>query len=192
MAVHDMNQPYMIYEGPLPPHLTRPPQKAEEDEEYLDPLEDAPAGISGLATLLAVFLALAVGVGLGVWLTPILRPAPIATVASLTNAPPPNLITPATELGVPPPQIEAAPPLGANARPPALPMAESAPAAQPLPKTAPIAKPPAVRVAKSRWAARPVAHKTAHKKYKPHPPNDLALAYAQRSAAMSGLEDPPH
>jgi hypothetical protein len=191
MAVHDMNQPYMIYEGPLPPHLTRPPQKAEENEEYLDTLEDAPAGISGLATLLAVFLALAVGVGLGVWLTPILRPAPIATAASLTNAPPPNLITPSTDLGVPPSQIEASPPLGANARP-ALPLAGSTPAAEPAPKTAPIAKPARIRVAKSRSAARPVAHKTAHEKYKPHPPNDLARAYAQRSAAMSGLEDPPH
>ncbi|HEY2359008.1 MAG TPA: hypothetical protein VGH86_16275 [Phenylobacterium sp.] len=187
MAVHDMNKPYMIYEGPLPPHLARPqPKVEEEDEEFLDAL-DAPGGISGFATLLAVLLALGVGIAIGVWLTPILRPAPIAALTS-TTSPPPALIMPPTELTTPSARIEATPP--PEPALPALSLSKPEPPPAVKAKVAPSPKPAAIRLAKAAPKARPPAHAVVHPTPKP---NDLALAYAQGSAHLRGtIEDPPH
>ena len=150
MSVRDNNQPYMVYEGPLPrrPALPEPlaADIAPDDEDRID----AGSRVRGFAVGLVVVGALAMGVAIGLWAAPNLRgtggapqpeQAPLAlSLTQPTEAP----LRDAIEL--PAPTIE--------------PAQEAPPKAEPVKaKSVKVsAKPPRARQAPQR--ARQVAHNT--------------------------------
>ncbi len=118
MTAYDLDQPRMIYMGPLPPHLLRPEEPVEAHEDAPHDPADEPLRVPMVGTAVAAGVALAVGVAIGAFVpallhaghgrpamaTPSLRPAIVAKAeipqVAPEPAPEPSAVAPAP---VPPP-----------------------------------------------------------------------------------------
>lgn len=153
MTVHNLKEPYVIYEGPPPPWLTASEPADAGQDEAASREADAERGagsVFGIGLLVAG--ALAAGIAIGIWFAPSLRPAD--TVASLEPTAP--LVTRLTEAPTPAP-IEI-PPVAAKPAPPEQLAVRTVPArsiskAPPKPRVAPPPKPKPIKTASTAKSA---------------------------------------
>src|SRR5438045_1089806 len=100
MTAFDFEQPRMVWTGPLPAHLTRP-----EDPFTQDAVAEGPAAPRRwLPVVLVVGGSLAAGIAIGVFVTPLLHPAPqVSPPPAAAPAAAPVPLIPAVPLQARPP-----------------------------------------------------------------------------------------
>jgi uncharacterized protein YecT (DUF1311 family) len=103
MTMRSLDQPHVIYTGALPPHLMR--AEEPEAEEFL--VDESGSRRPILPIVATAAIALAVGVAIGIFAVPLVRPAPPPAHPTVSLAPP-AAIAPAAPVAIPTP--ERAPP----------------------------------------------------------------------------------
>jgi len=191
MTFRDLDEPRMIYTGPLPPHLARADAQVQDDESFGEALP-AHGQRSWLAFAATAAVALVTGVAIGAIVTPWLRADTItAPKAVVADSRPPAVAAPPTPASVTQPEtLPAAPATNpvAELQPPAPAPVTLAPRAA-LAMLTPAAKPaPPVLPANKTHAANTCAGSRADRAVCADPiiaaaDHDLKQAYQHAIAA---------
>jgi hypothetical protein len=189
MSMRHESQPYMIYTGPLPRHVATPDPRAAEATPGNEAHEqvDAPSKTFPIGNGLLIAGALVVGVAMGIWVAPNVRPAsaiverepPALTLTSPTEAPPPTVID------APSPVLDAAPRAERLST-----TVGSGPAAGHRQREVKVAR---NAVARPKAHTEPAKRPAAHRETPRSSPTDLADARGDPVADLiASIEDPPH
>jgi hypothetical protein len=130
MSAHDMDPSYASQDEPRPrwgfaerADEAAPQFEADESDDFDDPgeIRESVDGLSWFGAAVTAATALVIGIAIGVWVAPVLRPAPkpqvrpIAALSSPTEAPVPLRTTEPAPVAARPPPAHPAPAIRAAA-----------------------------------------------------------------------------